>query len=258
MRVTVLGCGSSAGVPLVGCECRVCRSKNPKNNRTRVSLLIEQHGQRLLIDTSPDVRQQCLRHDIRTVDAILFTHAHADHCHGIDDLRPLNHHKQAPIPAYADPVAMEEILMRFGYAFRAPIPEYGWFRPALTAHVVDVNGWAPIAVSEMTVQPFPQVHGKLMTLGVRVGNFAYSTDVNHLSEEAFAVLEGVDVWVVDCLRREPSPTHAHLEMTLEWIRRVKPKRAYLTHMGHEFEYEDFLAELPDGVEPAYDGMMIEV
>lgn len=243
---------------MLGCECPVCRSDNPRNNRSRVSLLIEQHGQRLLVDVSPDLRTQLLRHDIRTVDAVLFTHAHADHCHGIDDLRPVNYHKGSAIPAYADPIAMEEILRRFDYAFKEPIPEYGWFRPALIPHLVDVQNWDPVRVGAMQVQPFPQWHGKLMTLGVRVGNVAYSTDVNKLPEEAFDYLQNLDLWIVDCLRYEPSPTHAHLEITLEWIRRVKPKRAVLTHMSHEFDYEAFAKELPEGVEPAFDGMVLEV
>jgi phosphoribosyl 1,2-cyclic phosphate phosphodiesterase len=256
IKIRVLGCGASAGVPLIGCDCAVCRSDNPKNQRTRVSILIEQEGQRLLVDTSPDLRQQCLRHDIRTVDAICFTHAHADHCHGIDDLRPLNFHRGSVIPAYGDPVAMEEIVPRFSYAFKPPVPEYGWFRPALEAHLVDVENWTAFSVGNMRVQPFPQMHGKLTTLGLRVGNFAYSTDVHHLPDKAREILEGVEVWIVDCLRRGASPTHAHLDLTLEWISQVKPKRAILTHMSHEFDYDALKAELPEGVEPGYDGMEI--
>lgn len=258
ITLTILGCGSSAGVPMIGCECKVCRSTDPRNQRTRVSVLIEQHGQRLLVDASPDIRQHCLRHDIRTIDALLFTHAHADHCHGIDDMRPLNHHGGAAIPAYGDPVAMEEILRRFDYAFREPIPEFGWFRPALIPHIIDTQSWQPIEVGAMKIQPFPQLHGKLMTMGLRVGDVAYSTDVNHLPEEAFEHLQDLDLWVVDCLRYDPSPTHAHLEMTLNWIKQIKPKRAVLTHMSHDFDYERFCAELPENVEPAYDGMILTV
>jgi phosphoribosyl 1,2-cyclic phosphate phosphodiesterase len=258
LQVKVLGCGASAGVPLIGCECVVCTSKDPRNQRLRVSILIEQRGQKLLVDTSPDIRRQCLANGIRTVDAILYTHAHADHCHGIDDLRPLNFHRGDVIPTYGEARAMEEIVMRFDYAFKEPIPEYGWFRPALKANIVDPSQSDPIQLGRMQVRLFPQTHGRITTLGLRVGNFAYSTDVNHLPEEAFKALEGVEVWMVDCLRYDPSPTHAHLELTLEWIRRVKPKRAILTHMSHDFDYEAFCRELPEGVEPAYDGMLIEL
>lgn len=255
-KITILGCGASAGVPLIGCECPVCTSTDSRNKRTRVSILIEQHQQKLLVDTSPDLRQQCLANGIRTIDAVLFTHAHADHCHGIDDLRPLNYHRGDVIPTYGDAVAMEEIIPRFSYAFKPPIPEYGWFRPALVPHIVDAQQMDPIHIGEMRVQLFPQTHGRLTTLGVRVGNFAYSTDVNHLPEESFEKLKGLDVWLVDCLRYEVSPTHAHLDLTLEWIRRMKPKRAILTHMSHDFDYEKFRRSLPNGVEPAYDGMVV--
>ncbi|MBY0355417.1 MAG: MBL fold metallo-hydrolase [Rickettsiales bacterium] len=258
LHVTVLGCGASAGVPMIGCDCAVCSSADPRNRRSRVSLLIEQYGKRLLIDVSPDFRQQCLNHHVSRLDAILFTHAHADHCHGIDDLRPINHHMGMAIPAYGDPAAMDEILQRFGYAFKEPIAEYGWFRPALIPHILDVDNLKPFQVGDMQVQYFPQVHGKTMTLGVRVGNVAYSTDVNHFPEAAFEYLHNLDLWIVDCLRYSPSPTHAHLEMTLQWIAQFKPKRAILTHMSHDFDYESFARDLPEGVEPAYDGLSLTI
>lgn len=258
-KVTILGCGSSAGVPMIGCRCDVCASTNPKNNRTRVSILIETQGKKLLVDVSPDLRQQALRHGITSVDAIILTHAHADHCHGIDDVRSLNFHKKEPIEIYSSSETLEEVRRRFDYAFKPPIPEYGWFRPALVPHIVDIAAKEPFVVAgDVPVQPFVQWHGKSRTMGLRVGNMAYSTDVNHLPEDAFEHLYGLDLWIVDCLRYEPAPTHAHLALTLEWIARAKPKRAVLTHLGHEFDYEALRKELPECVEPAFDGLEINL
>lgn len=259
MKITILGCGSSAGVPMIGCACAVCASDNPKNNRTRVSILVETQGKAILVDVSPDLRQQALRHHIRSVDAIILTHAHADHCHGIDDLRSFNFHKNQQINMFSSSKTLEEVQRRFEYAFKPPMPEYGWFRPALTPKIVDIGAPEPFIAAEcVAVQPFIQWHGKSQTMGMRIGNMAYSTDVNHLPEEAFAHLHHLDVWIVDCLRYEKAPTHAHLALTLEWIARVKPKRAILTHLGHEFDYETLRCELPENVKPAHDGLMLEI
>ncbi len=258
MRVTVLGCGSSGGVPLVGCECDVCTSDNPKNKRTRVSVLVETQGIRILIDTSPDLRQQCLRHDIRSVDAILYTHAHADHCHGIDDARNLNFHKNAPIDIYGDPQTISGLQDRFPYVFKEHNPSYGWYKPQLIPHIIMEEG-GPVAFNvadKVRVIAFPQWHGTGISVGYRIGDMAYSTDVNRIPDESFEILEGLGLWIVDCLRYSPAPTHAHLALTREWITQVQPQRAVLTHMGHELEYETLRRELPDNVEPGYDGMVI--
>lgn len=255
MRVTILGCGASTGVPVVGCECAVCTSSDPKNSRLRASILIEQEGFRLLVDTSPDLRQQSLANNMSRVDAILFTHAHADHCHGIDDVRNFNFHKNGPVDCYADAETMAEIQERFAYAFQPPVAEYGWFRACLNPHLVEEGTHR---IGPMDVQIFKQRHGRIHSLGLRIGYFAYSTDVNHLSEENFAALDGVKVWIVDCLRRTAAPTHANVDLSLEWITRVRPERAILTHMGHDFDYTAFSAELPRGVEPGFDGLTIEL
>lgn len=252
MYVTIFGSGASGGVPLIGCTCPVCTSDNPKNRRSRVSVLIEQDGFRLLIDTSPDLREQCLRHDITTVDAIFYTHAHADHTHGIDDIRALNYHADAPIPVYADGITLAELRQRFGYAFEPPIPEFGWFRPALIAH--EIAAPQTVAIGPFSIRLFEQQHGRHPTLGLRIGNFAYSTDTNHLPEDAFSALDGVDTWVVDCLGRSPAPTHAHLTLALEWIARTNPRQAYLTHLSHVFDYEELNSELPSHIQPAWDGL----
>ena len=256
MKVTLLGSGSSGGVPFIGCECPVCTSSDPKNTRGRVSILVEQGENRILVDTSPDLRQQALQNGFTSVDAILYTHAHADHTHGIDEVRSFNYHKNGIIPVYGDKAALDEIQKRFDYAFLPPMLDYGWFRACLTAH--EIMPYKPFEVAGIEVKPFAQKHGKVNSMGFRFGDIAYSTDVKHLSEEAFEVLEGVKTWIVDCLCIEPKPTHAHLDLALEWIARVKPERAILTHMSHDFEYNALKAKLPDGVVPGYDGMVLEV
>lgn len=258
MKVTVLGCGASGGVPLVGCDCPVCNSENPRNRRTRVSILIETKGKKILVDTSPDLREQCLRHNITSVDAILYTHAHADHIHGIDDVRSLNYNGNSAIDMYADPETLEELVRRFPYVFAPRTAHYGWYKPAMVPHALEAQH-APLrfkVADEVEVIAFPQWHGDHLCLGYRVEDFAYSTDVNKLPEESLQELGNLRVWLVDCLRYNRSPTHAHLEMTLDWVERIKPERAILTHMAHELDYDTLHAELPDGVEPAYDGMVI--
>lgn len=256
MRITMLGCGGSAGVPLIGCHCAVCKSENPKNRRTRVSIVVEDKNTRLLVDTSPDLREQALATGLKTVDAILISHAHADHLHGIDDIRSFNYIKNSSIDLYAEKNDLDEIKQRFGYIFRPPVPERGWFRASAVGHAIKAN--QVMTIGTIPVIAFKQVHGATQTLGFRFGNMAYSTDVNDFPEESFHILKGIDTWIIDCLRYDPAPSHAHLELTLEWIKRIKPRRAILTHMAHELEYETLKKELPKGVEPGYDGMVIEV
>lgn len=255
MRITLLGCGSSAGVPLIGCTCSICHSTDARNKRSRVSLRVEAQGQSLLIDTSPDLRLQALQHHMPIVNAILYTHDHADHTHGIDDVRSFNFTCNDVIPAYGDAETLNHLQKRFAYAFKEK-PENVWFRPCMRPHVV--TPYHPFDVQGVQVLPFAQLHGKVQSLGYRIGDMAYSTDVNVMPEESFAALEGVKLWVVDCLRYTPSYTHAHLALTLEWISRVKPERAILTHMAHDFDYATLAAELPAGVEPGYDGLVVEL
>ncbi len=257
MKVTILGCGSSSGVPLVGCGCEVCASGNPKNNRTRVSLYIEINDIKLLVDTSPDLRQQALREGIKRVDAVLYTHDHADHTHGIDDLRSFNYLANASIPIYGDNYTLSKLTRNYAYAFGPP-PEKVWIKPSLIAYNLPGTPIHEFSVQNVKITAFEQIHGKHKTLGYRIGDFAYSTDTNELPETAFEALRGVKVWVVDCLRYTPSPVHANLEKTLEWIGRVKPEKAILTHMAHELDYDRLSKELPPEVEPAYDGMVLEL
>ncbi len=261
MKITILGCGASSGVPLIGCDCPVCTSADPKNRRTRVSVAITRGDTTVLVDTSPDMREQCLRHNISRVNGIVYTHAHADHLHGIDDTRSFNHVRNSPIDAFGEEATLKQIAERFGYVFLPPKPpnmpgDWGWYRPCLTPNII--RPYESFRAGGIEVLPFEQKHGGGKTLGLRFGKFAYSTDANGLPEEAFEALKGIDTWVVDCLRYELAPSHAHLEMTLEWISRVKPRRAYLTHLSHGFDYETLAKELPDGVFPAYDGLELEV
>lgn len=257
MKVTILGCGSSSGVPVIGCDCAVCTSGDPKNKRLRVSVFIEVDGVNLLVDTSPDLRAQALANDIRRVDAILYTHEHADHVHGIDDIRSFNYLRGDSLPIYGDERTLSTIRTRFPYLF-LPKPEKIWYRGSVTPHQLTDEDIQSFSAGGVPVVAFKQHHGRTTTLGFRIGDFAYSTDVDGMPESALSLLGGVRVWVVDCLRHLPSLTHSTVERTLGWIRQVKPELAVLTHMGHELEYHALLAELPKGVVPGYDNMVIEL
>ena len=259
MKVTVLGCGGSGGVPLIGCTCPVCTSPDPRNKRTRVSVVIEVDGKRILVDAAPDLRQQFLACGFAHVDAVVLTHAHADHLHGIDDLRAVNYQRNAPLEIWSDAATLREATSRFGYAFNPPRTNAGiWYAPSLVAREMPSAGVTRIA--GLDVLSFVQVHGgdRDPTIGLRVGAFGYSTDVKEMPEAGFAALAGVDTWVVDCLQEPPNPAHSHLPQTLAWIERLRPRRSVLTHMSHRLEYTALAARLPAGVEPAHDGMVLEI
>jgi phosphoribosyl 1,2-cyclic phosphate phosphodiesterase len=254
MRVTVLGCGASTGVPVIGGNWGRCDPNDPRNRRRRVSVLVEMGATVILIDTSPDLREQLLDARVTWINAVVLTHAHADHLHGIDDLRSVNRLMRSAIPLYADARTLAEIANRFGYVFK-PVDEPGrFYKPTLVPH--EIVG--PFEIEGISVLPFVQDHGCSATLGLRIGGFAYSTDVTELDDNAFGALEDVDLWIVDCLRRDPHPTHSHLAKTLSWITRARPRRAVLTHMDQSLDYCELSAELPSGVEPGYDGLVIEL
>ena len=254
MRVTILGCGASGGVPLIINEWGACDPENPKNRRRRASITIEKNGTTLLVDTSPDLREQCLTASIQKVDAVLYTHDHADHTHGIDDLKPFSYRHKISIPIYANAETIASLKRRFDYAFPAEEMRPDIYRSFLIANIIE----GPFQIGNISVVPFIQGHGYSTSIGYRFGNVAYSTDVVNLDEAAFKTLERVDVWIVDCITMEPRATHSHLAQTLEWIKRVKPRQAYLTHMSSLLDYDKLMKELPKGVEPAYDGLVIEV
>ena len=254
MRVTILGCGASTGVPAIGPNWGRCDPTDPRNRRRRASLLVEVGPVAILIDTSPDLREQLIDARVRRLDAVVMTHAHADHLHGIDDLRGLNRLMGESIPLWADAETLAEIRRRFGYVLE-PVSEPGrYYKPTLVPH--EING--RFAIGDVGIVPFTQDHGFSTTLGLRIGSMAYSTDVTALDDDAFAAIDGVELWIVDCMRRAPHPTHSHLEQSLAWISRIRPRRAVLTHMDHTLDYRELSAVLPAGVEPGQDGLVVEL
>jgi phosphoribosyl 1,2-cyclic phosphate phosphodiesterase len=262
MRAILLGTGGSAGVPLIGGadgsgNWGACDPSEPRNRRTRTSILIESAaGSRILVDTSPDMRAQLLACRVRGVDALLYTHAHADHITGLDDVRILNRIAGRPIDAFATRATLDELTARFGYAFR-PWQPPGFFRPVLVPR--EVIPGDTVSIAGIPIRLFEQDHGFSPSLGLRIGNFGYSTDVFELDEAALDTLEGVDTWVVGCFLREGThTTHASLPQVLDWVRRVRARRTVLTHMGPDMDWSWLVANLPAGVEPGHDGMALDL
>lgn len=250
MKVRILGCGTSGGVPRVGNIWGRCDPTNPKNRRRRVSILVEDQGTQILVDTSPDLREQLLDARVERLDAVLYTHDHADHTHGIDDLRGLFHTMRRPIDCYADAPTAATLKRRFDYVFEG----FEGYPAIANLHLVE----GPLQIGPVKVEPFRQVHGTIMSLGYRFGRVAYSTDLNEIPAESEAYLHDLDLWIVDALRYDPHPTHPHLDQTLAWIEKFRPKRAILTHMNWDMDYDELKARLPAHVEPGYDGLEIEL
>jgi phosphoribosyl 1,2-cyclic phosphate phosphodiesterase len=252
MKVTILGSGTSSGVPRVGNDWGECDPANPKNRRRRVSILVSHDKARILVDTGPDLREQLLDANVADVDGVIWTHDHADHCHGIDDLRQLYHARGRPVAGYGRRETLDSLLHRFSYAFDGKSGYPAVAAANLLPDHMNLNG--------ISVQVVDQPHGDITTAGLRFDagghSVVYSTDFNELTPEMENRFKGVDVWIVDSLRRRPHPTHPHLDLALDWIERLRPKRAVLTHMDNSMDYETLLAELPPGVEPGYDGMEI--
>jgi len=255
LRVTILGCGISGGIPMIGNRWGNCNPLNHKNRRLRSSALVEISSKKILIDTAPDLRAQLLEAQVDWVDAVLYTHIHADHTHGINDLCSLSRHYKKLIPVYGNVLTLEKLRHSFEYAFLSPEPTPPIYQPFLEPHIIAPPSFK---IKDIPVICFEQDHGFSTSLGFRIGDFAYSTDVTYLSDQAFETLAGVKVWVVDCLRYEPHETHSHLEKTLGWINRLKPERAYLTHLGLEMDYDTLLGQLPPHVLPCHDGLEILV
>ncbi len=255
MRITILGSGASSGTPAVDWGWGKCDPNNPKNRRTRPSVLVEAGGTRILVDTAPDLREQLITAKVRTLSAVLFTHAHADHLHGIDDLRAINRATNAPLPAFTDAPTLESISQRFGYVFEA-LDEGAryYYKPVLEPHVIDDG--SEFEVGGVPIRSFRQSHGFSETLGFRIGDIAYTTDCVELPDHAFEILAGVRVWVIGTLTDVPHTTHCDVSKALRWIDRIKPERAVLSHLGCNLDYDALANRLPDGVEPAYDGLMV--
>ena len=257
MKIRVLGCGTSSGVPMLGCDCAICTSDDPRNRRRRVSILVEDGDTRLLVDTSPDLREQLLDARVTRLDAVLYTHGHADHVHGLDDLRSVNYHMNAAIPAYGTARTIKSVRERFDYVFSPPDGTW-WTRPSLTPTAFDMADGA-FSVGGINVRPFSQGHGRSETTGFMFGGVAaYSTDVKTLEPDVLGMLKGIPLWIVDSLGYRDHPTHANLEETMAWVEQVKPGLAVLTHMSHQFDYDTLMGETPENVMPGIDGMELDV
>jgi phosphoribosyl 1,2-cyclic phosphate phosphodiesterase len=252
MRVTILGSGTSSGVPMIGCTCPVCTSQDPEDNRLRASAAVEINGKVILIDTATDLREQAMRFELPRVDAVLFTHAHADHVHGIDELRTFNIRHLHEIPCYGNADTVKRIRNYFDYIFDEGERES--IRPFLSIHEVEGN----FSLAGVDVVPVPLWHGTLPVLGYRLGGFAYLTDVNQIPDSSWELLQGLDVLVLDALRHRPHTTHFSIQQAIEVVQRVAPGRAVLTHLSHQISHREVNKDLPNGVELAYDGMVIEL
>ncbi len=251
--VEVLGSGTSMGVPVVGCDCAVCRSGDPRDKRLRTSVLVRIRGVHLLIDTSVDFRQQALRSGIKHLDAVLYTHHHVDHILGMDDLRSLNFFTGRDIPIYATRYTLENIRRVFAYVFESEtvVSDIPRVIPREITH-------RSFRVAGVTVQPVPVLHGDLPILGFRIGKFAYCTDVSHIPEESMALLEGLEVLLLGALRRKPHPTHFSLSQAVDAARRVKARSTYLIHMSHDLGHAQTEAQLPENIRLAYDGLTLTI
>ena len=250
MRLLVLGCGTSTGVPVIGCTCTVCRSGNPRNRRTRSSALVRTRGSSILIDTSTDLRHQAITQGLTRIDSVLFTHPHADHIHGIDELRSFNMIQHRPIDCYADAATTARIRLIFEYIFSGEETES--ITPRLSLHVVD----GPFMAGPVEVLPLELHHGRAAVLGFRMGGLAYLTDCSTVPPPAMERLRGLDVLVLGALRFRSHPTHMSIPEALELAATLGPRRTILTHLSHEVDYERDNANLPEDVELAYDGMIV--
>ncbi|MCW1934278.1 MBL fold metallo-hydrolase [Pararhodobacter zhoushanensis] len=259
LRATILGCGSSGGVPRLGGEWGACDPTNPRNRRRRCSLLVERITQdgttRVLIDTTPDMREQLLDAGVGTLDAVVYTHSHADHVHGIDDLRMVVFNTRKRLPIWADHPTQDALLSRFGYAFVQPAGSP--YPPILDLNTIDGDVTISGAGGPLVLTPFRVDHGSMDALGFRIAGLAYLPDVVRIPETSWPVLNGLDCWILDALRYKPHPTHAHVDLALEWIAQAAPRQAVLTNMHVDLDYERLAAETPAHITPAYDGMVLE-
>lgn len=254
MKITILGTGTSQGIPVIGCDCKVCTSTNPKDKRLRVSALVQtDNNKHLLIDCSPDLRQQFLANDIQQVDAVLVTHEHNDHMIGLDDLRPINFKQGAVLPMYAQERVINDIKSRFQYVFKEnPYPG----APRIETHIIDTD---KVFIEGNDISCINIMHGSLPILGYRLNDFAYITDIKSIDQDQKKKLLGLKVLIISSLRIKPHFSHMNLEETLSLIEELKPEKSYLTHMGHRLgTHNELLDLLPEGVFPAYDGLVLNI
>jgi phosphoribosyl 1,2-cyclic phosphate phosphodiesterase len=254
IELLFLGTGTSAGVPMIGCHCDVCRSPDPHDKRTRPSVVISQGGTRVLVDTSPELRLGCVANDVHAIDAVVFTHAHADHIMGLDDVRRFNTVRGGPLDVWADEQTFATLRTCFGYAFKEPDPETRLFRPHLVHRTICAA--EPFDVGPMRWTPIPLLHGDMPVLGFRVGRVAYCTDVSEIPESSYAILEGLDVLVLDALQHRKHTTHFSLEEAVGQAGRIGARRTYFTHIAHALGHERTNATLPADMRLAHDGLRV--
>jgi phosphoribosyl 1,2-cyclic phosphate phosphodiesterase len=250
-EITFLGTGTSNGIPVIGCDCAVCRSTDPRDRRTRTSALVRVHDHTVLIDTAPELRFQALAHGLRQIDAVLMTHAHADHTAGIDDLRRFNELRQQHIPLYADPGTAELLRQRYAYTFTDIYPFYGG-KPDLTLHEI----YGPFDLFGQEVIPVPVLHGRFPITGYRIGDLGYITDAKEIPDASLALLQELDVLVLNALRERSHPTHLSFVEAVEVIETLRPRQAYLVHLSHETSHAAAQELLPSGIEVAWDGLTV--
>ena len=249
VELLFLGTGTSAGIPMIGCHCPVCTSEDPRDRRSRPSVVISYGGRRVLVDTTPELRLQCVAHRVTMIDAVVFTHAHADHIMGLDDVRRFNALKGGPLDVWADVETHRALSSCFGYAFKEPSPELTVFRPHLQPRVIE----GPFSVAGVEWTPVPLLHGSMRVLGFRIGALAYCTDVSEIPEASFALLEGLDVLVLDALQWKKHTTHFSVEEAIDAARRIGAGQTLFTHIAHALAHEETNRRLPEGMRLAYDG-----
>jgi phosphoribosyl 1,2-cyclic phosphate phosphodiesterase len=254
IELLFLGTGTSAGVPMIGCHCDVCRSADPRDKRTRASVVISQGDTRVLVDTTPELRLQCIANDVYAIDAIVFTHAHADHIMGLDDVRRFNSLRRGPLDVWADEGTFATLRTCFAYAFREPDPEQKLFRPHLDHRTIRAH--EPFEIGPMRWTPIPLLHGDMPVLGFRVGRVAYCTDVSSIPEASYGLLEGLDVLVLDALQHRKHTTHFSLEQAVEEALKIGARRTLFTHIAHALGHEATNRSLPPGVQLAHDGLRV--
>jgi phosphoribosyl 1,2-cyclic phosphate phosphodiesterase len=254
VRVVLLGTGTSHGVPMIGCDCPVCTSADPCDQRTRPSIVVQSNGRTLLVDTAPELRLQCIRNRIDRVDAVLFTHAHADHVAGMDDLRRFNWINGGPMDCYATAATLDSIRRMFAYIF-IDQPDYPSHKPALNLHEI---GDTPFELFDMPIVPIPMFHGTLPVLGFRFGPVAYCTDCSLIPPQSLERLSGLEVLILDALRKRPHPTHFNIEQAVDMAGRIGARQTFFTHIAHELGHAETNASLPEGMALAHDGQVVEV